>query len=83
MENLSIVGNKDASKEVILNGELGVSIDPDNVREIAEALKETVNRNLNDELLDPSLLQRKALDAFGYEKYKKRLNNYIQSMELI
>src|SRR5262249_26054671 len=39
-----LAGNKDASAEPLLNGELGVLVDPDNVEEIASALKQILQR---------------------------------------
>ena len=77
-----IVGNKDASKEVILNGELGLSIDPDNINDIATALLQTVKGGLDNGLSDSQFLQRRALEVFGYEQYKHRLSSYLNTLDL-
>lgn len=43
-----IAGNEDASKEALLNGQLGVLVDPDNIEEIAKTILDTLtNPNHN------------------------------------
>lgn len=36
-----ITGNKDASREAILNGEIGILVDPDNTIQIAETYNQS------------------------------------------
>jgi glycosyltransferase involved in cell wall biosynthesis len=66
-----IAGNKDGSVDALLNGELGVLVDPDNVEEIASAIKQLL-------LSPPSQMTRAertklALANFDFSLYKQNL----------
>jgi phosphatidylinositol alpha-1,6-mannosyltransferase len=68
-----IAGSKDGSVDALKNGELGMLIDPDNKEEVAVAISQSL-RNNN---YDPIAMQKKVFDAFGFDKYKERLRNYL------
>ena len=68
-----IAGSKDGSSEALLQGELGKLIDPDNKEELRRAIDES----LNAEGYDPSRLQKRVIGAFGFDKYKDRLKDYL------
>ncbi len=69
-----IAGNADGSTDALLQGKLGLLIEPDNTKAITEALQKMIaNRKIyepNHELL---------MDNFGYEKYKERLEEVLES----
>jgi len=71
-----IVGNKDASKEVVLDGEIGLIIDPDNIEQISDSILDTIKGNIRNELKDKEYLRNRALQEFGFDKYKERLKKY-------
>ncbi len=66
-----IAGDKDGSVDALLNGKLGLLVDPDNVEEIALAIK--------DLLFNPPLQATKerriklALANFDFSVYKQKL----------
>lgn len=70
-----IAGNKDGSTEALQFGELGTLIDPDN----EEQLQEAISYVLQQEKRQKSL-QQKMLNFFSFEKYKKRLQQYLENM---
>lgn len=72
-----IAGNKDASKEVILDGEIGLKIDPDNIEQISTAILDTIKGDLRKDLKDKEHLKNRALEEFGFDKYKERLKQYV------
>jgi glycosyltransferase involved in cell wall biosynthesis len=63
-----IAGNKDGSADALLNGRLGLLVDPDNEDEIVSAIKKVI-KNPTNQIPDNNLL----LDNFGFDKYKKHL----------
>ena len=68
-----IAGSKDGSVDALKNGELGMLIDPDNKEELALA----ISQSLGNGHYDPAAMQQKVFEAFGFNKYKERLRNYL------
>jgi glycosyltransferase involved in cell wall biosynthesis len=67
-----IAGNKDGSVDALLNGKLGILVDPMNVREIQSAI-EKVYLESDKYLPNNKLL----LDNFGYQQYKNKWEKVI------
>lgn len=67
-----IAGNIDGSCDALMNGELGLLINPDNVEEIKEAIKKVI-LNKNEYVADKKLM----LSHFGYDSYKANLKQLI------
>ena len=73
-----LAGNKDGSVDAVLNGKLGVLIDPDNVPEIANALIAVLGRKYsNGTISDPDALRGCAIDAYGYQRFRERLGEVL------
>ncbi len=73
-----IAGNKDGSVDPLMNGELGILVNPDDVDEIAEAV---INIIFNDEIKSKEhkrYLRDKVIENFGYEKFRENINNLLQ-----
>jgi len=75
-----IAGNKDASKEALLNGELGILVDPDNIDEIAEAIIKVLKGEAPKHLYDKNYLRQKAIENFGFEFFKNRVKMFLESL---
>jgi phosphatidyl-myo-inositol dimannoside synthase len=75
-----IAGNKDASKEALLNGELGILVDPDNVDEIAEAIIKVLKGEAPKHLYDKNYLREKVIENFGFEVFKNRVKMFLESI---
>ena len=67
-----IAGNKDGSVDALLNGELGILVDPMNVEEIKSAI-EKVMKDTGKYIPDNKLL----LDNFGYQQFKNKWEKVI------
>ena len=67
-----IAGSKDGSVDALLQGELGMLIDPDSTEE----LKTAVLQSLNSES-DPLKIQSNVMEAFGFAAYKERLRKVL------
>jgi glycosyltransferase involved in cell wall biosynthesis len=69
-----IAGNKDGSVDAVMNGKLGVLVDPDNVAEIAETLiRVLTKRHPLGILQDPERLRAEVIAAYGYPRFVETL----------
>jgi phosphatidylinositol alpha-1,6-mannosyltransferase len=75
-----IAGNKDASKEALLNGELGILVDPDNVDEIAEAIIKVLKGEAPKHLYNKNYLRQKVIENFSFEVFKNRVKIFLESI---
>jgi glycosyltransferase involved in cell wall biosynthesis len=75
-----IAGNKDASKEALINGELGIMVDPDNVNEIAEAIIKVLKGEAPKHLYDKNYLRQKVIENFSFEVFKNRVKIFLESI---
>lgn len=70
-----VAGNKDGSADALMNGELGLLIDPDNEEELEEAIIKSLNRKTtNESMLE---IQKKVIEQFGFNQYKNRLQQIL------
>ncbi len=69
-----IAGNKDGSTDALLNGKLGLLIEPNNASEIELAVKKIID-NKNANIPNHDLL----LENFGYDSYKKKLEKILSN----
>lgn len=74
-----LAGNKDGSADAVLNGAIGVLIDPDNIPEIANALIAILSRkHSNGMIFDPDTLRSRAIEAYGYQRFRERLGEVMR-----
>jgi glycosyltransferase involved in cell wall biosynthesis len=67
-----IAGNKDGSVDALKKGELGTLIDPDDMSEIEEAITCHFTEQKNKIVLQNAMLQE-----YGFDHYKKRVQNIL------
>jgi glycosyltransferase involved in cell wall biosynthesis len=73
-----IAGNKDGSVDALLNGKLGVLVDPDKPEAIAQALVQVLSKTYPLPILrEPLELRRRAVDAYGYERFVTRVRETV------
>lgn len=76
-------GDRDGAIDALCNGELGVLIDPDNVREIADKIVAILQNSYPHPLIyQPKKLRQKVIKKFGKTQFTKNLKNQL-SMLLI
>src|SRR6266404_534140 len=68
-----LAGNKDGSVDAVLNGALGVLVDPDNVTEIANALQNIINSQQYGADGTSEKLRARVIEAFGYDRFRETL----------
>jgi phosphatidyl-myo-inositol dimannoside synthase len=66
-------GNQDGTVDALINGALGKLINPSKISEISDSIIEV----LSTPPINPASLQAKALEHYRFERYKKRLQTYI------
>jgi phosphatidyl-myo-inositol dimannoside synthase len=71
-----IAGNKDGSVDALLNGKLGLLVDPDSQEEINNAIKKIINHE-ESFLPDHNLL----MQNFSFGSYKNNLKGIMESLQ--
>ena len=69
-----IACNKDGSADALLNGKLGLLIEPNSAREIELAVNKIIN-NVDAYKPNHNLL----MENFGYDAYKKKLDKILSN----
>jgi phosphatidylinositol alpha-1,6-mannosyltransferase len=70
-----IAGNQDGSIDALMDGELGMLIDPRRPDELRIAIK--MSLKLSSNVAQKQLIQRKCLENFNYQSYSKKLNKIL------
>jgi glycosyltransferase involved in cell wall biosynthesis len=74
-----IAGNKDGSVDAVLNGRLGVRVDPESVDEISEALIQVLSKSHPLQILrQPEALRCGVIDAYGSKRFVERIGEIIK-----
>jgi len=72
-----IVGNKDGSKEAVMDGKLGTLIDPEDENQLKDSILRVLNKSLNSKLTDSNYLSKEITSEFGFPKFNSRLKEII------
>jgi len=67
-----IAGNRDGSVDALINGELGLLVNPEDVDEIKNAIQKSLLNNQSR-----FTERRKMINNFGYEQYKQKLESIL------
>lgn len=77
-----LAGNRDGSVDALLDGELGVLLDPDDVSAIAEALISILMKRPPLPILnDPVEIRRRTVAAFGYDRFVACLAEHLREID--
>lgn len=71
-----VAGNRDASREALQGGSLGVLVDPDSVEEIQQAIITVLSGKADEGLFDPYNLRKKTIKEFGFDAFKNRTKEF-------
>lgn len=66
-------GNKDGSIDPLLNGEVGILVDPDSVEETAKAIITLLKKEASPRLTDRNFLRQRTLEAYGLDKFQAKV----------
>lgn len=73
-----IAGNKDGSVDALLNGELGILVNPDDKNDIAEALIKVLNNNVSKKLVNSEYLSSKVLEIYNIDRFREKVIELIK-----
>lgn len=74
----ALAGDRDGSRDALLDGELGVLVDPDDVAAFGQAAVEVLRgRHPNRLLYDPVALRNRVVERFGPERFRGRLREIL------
>lgn len=68
-----IAGNVDGSKDALLDGELGILVDPDDINDISQAILDVLRGNLPSRLLDADYLRNKVIQHFDINGFSSKV----------
>ena len=68
-----MAGNRDGSRDAVLDGELGILVDPDDTDSTARAIIEMLKGRAPRRFYDREFLRRRVLEIYGYEKFKEKV----------
>jgi glycosyltransferase involved in cell wall biosynthesis len=73
-------GNQDGAIDALCHGELGALVDPDDVDAIAQTLIQILQGTFDNPILyQPESLRKKVIENFGFECFKQRLAELMES----
>jgi glycosyltransferase involved in cell wall biosynthesis len=76
-----VAGNKDGSADALLNGRIGLLIDPDDPAQIADAIIQILSRRDSAEAIkEGQRFRREAIAAYGYPHFVERLREIVESV---
>lgn len=76
----AIGGHRDGARDALLDGELGVLVDPDDPRAVADAIVDVVSGRHPDPVLNrPEEIRRRVVDAFGPARFQRRLGELLEA----
>jgi glycosyltransferase involved in cell wall biosynthesis len=76
-----IGGNVDASREPILDGKVGVLVNPESAEEISRAIVSILTHRADKNLYDPQYLRGAVIENFGPEAFQVRIKEYLRQLE--
>ncbi|MDP3052562.1 MAG: glycosyltransferase family 4 protein [bacterium] len=76
-----IAGNKDGSRDALLNGKLGILVDPDNKEKIKSAILEVVKKKSDSKIKEGETLRGEVILHFGPKRFQDKVANLIKSIE--
>lgn len=75
-----IAGNRDGSRDALLDGKLGVLVDPDNITEITQAIINILQGQVSKHLLDGVYLRKMVIEYFSLDKFSERVQALIREL---
>jgi asparagine synthase (glutamine-hydrolysing) len=75
-----IAGNRDGSVDAVLDGRVGILVDPQDSRELEQAIQDMIEKKVDGRLLDPSFLREEALTHYGFEWFRQSVRAVLTSV---
>jgi phosphatidylinositol alpha-1,6-mannosyltransferase len=75
-----IAGNRDGSRDALLNGEFGLLVDPDSFKDIAAALTQVLTGQARKDFFDRERLRRRVIETYGVVEFRKKLMGILEQV---
>lgn len=75
-----IAGSKDGARDPLLDGKLGVLVDPDDAGEISRAIIRMLKKEIPPDLLNSAFLRNQVLVAYGLDKLRAKTSALINEL---
>jgi glycosyltransferase involved in cell wall biosynthesis len=75
-----IAGNRDGSRDALLDGELGFLVDPDSPEAVAAALMDVLDESVPSPRKNSDYLRQKTIEAFGKERFRERTGSVLSGI---
>ncbi|MCX5720886.1 MAG: asparagine synthase (glutamine-hydrolyzing) [Nitrospirae bacterium] len=75
-----IAGNCDGSVEAVLNGRIGLLVDPDKPADLEQGILSFLDRTITPRLLDKEYLRRECLDSYGFDRFRENVRTSFERL---
>lgn len=75
-----IAGDRDGSRDPLLDGELGLLVDPDDPGDVAAALIDVLTGSVRAPLTNSDYLRQRTIEAFGKERFRERTGSVLREI---
>jgi glycosyltransferase involved in cell wall biosynthesis len=75
-----VAGNSDGSRDAVLDGKLGLLVNPDDKKEIAEAIIKILEKSVPENILDGAHLRKSVLENYGVERFNQRIRDILSKI---
>jgi len=72
-----IAGNKDGSRGALLDGKLGLLVDPENVESISDAILKVFKKEICPDLINQKFLRNVTVDTFGLKVFREKIDGLL------
>jgi phosphatidyl-myo-inositol dimannoside synthase len=77
----TIAGNQDGSSDPLINGSLGVLINPENLQELQNSIENIIEKKAMPEIIyNPIQLRTRAIEEFGHARFKQNLKSILDTL---
>jgi phosphatidyl-myo-inositol dimannoside synthase len=76
-----IAGNRDGSRDAVLDGKLGLLINPDNHSKLTSTIVDVFEGNIDHKLRDKDYLHQSVYEAFGFDMFCLRVLNLVTNQQ--
>jgi len=76
-----IAGNLDGSRETLVDGQLGILVNPHDTKELSEAIMKVLRKDVAPRFLDGNFLRQSAISHFGIERFREKIRKMLSSKD--
>jgi len=76
-----IAGNLDGSREALVDGELGILVNPHDTEELSEVITKVLRKDVDPRFLDGNFLRQSAIRHFGIERFREKIRKILSSKD--